>query len=87
VGKVYQLPGGFNSQYCLDMMEGRTAGLGPPPQPEYAAKQSEVSGAVREAFAWLQREGYVIPTPGHINGGAIMDHEAPRKRRFVVVEK
>jgi hypothetical protein len=37
VGKVYQLPAGFNRQYCRDMMEGRIVGLGPPPQegPEY----------------------------------------------------
>ena len=27
-GKVYQVPGGFNRQYCLDMMEGPNRGFG-----------------------------------------------------------
>jgi hypothetical protein len=48
------------------MMERRNIGLGPMPgnEPEYGTRQPEVTRAIREAWNWLEREGYLIRTPG-----------------------
>jgi len=35
----------------------------------------------------LKQDTLLSKTRSYINGGAIIDHEAPRERRFVAVEK
>lgn len=63
---VYQHVGGINREYFLAMMERRNIGLGPLPgnEPEYGTRQPEVSQALREAWNWLEKEGYLMRTPG-----------------------
>jgi hypothetical protein len=48
------------------MIERRNIGLGPLPgnEPEYGARQGEVSQALREAWNWLEKEGCLMHTPG-----------------------
>jgi hypothetical protein len=63
---VYQQIGGINRQYFFDVMEHRNVGLGPLPGngAEYGARQPEVSQALREAWNWLEKEGYLMLTVG-----------------------
>ena len=63
---VYQPVGGINRQYFFDFMERRNTGIGPLPrnESEYGARQPEVSQALREAWNWLEKEGYLMHTPG-----------------------
>ncbi len=63
---VFQSIGGINRQYFFDFMERRNTGLGPLPgnEPEYGARQPEVSQALREAWNWLEKEGHLMRTPG-----------------------
>jgi hypothetical protein len=39
----------------------------------------------KKPLSEIARKKRVLPKP--INGGAIIDHEAPRERRFVAVQK
>jgi hypothetical protein len=63
---VYQHVGGINREYFFAIMERRNVGLGPLPgnEPEYGARQPEVTQAMREAWNWLEREGHLMRTPG-----------------------
>src|SRR6185312_2574755 len=63
---VYQPVGGINREYFLAVMEHRNVMIGPLPgnEPEYGARQPEVSRAVREAWNWLEKEGHLMRTPG-----------------------
>jgi hypothetical protein len=47
-------------------MERRNIGIGsfPENEPEYGARQPEVSQALREAWNWLEKEGHLMRTPG-----------------------
>jgi hypothetical protein len=57
---VYQQVDGINREYFFAMMERRNIGLGPLPsnEPEYGDRQPEVTRAMREAWNWLEREGF-----------------------------
>jgi hypothetical protein len=61
---VYQ-HAGLNRGYFLAMLENRNVGLGPLPrtEPEYGARQPEVTQAMMEAWNWLEREGMLIHNP------------------------
>ena len=62
-GRVKQ-NGRLNQGYFLAMLENRNVGLGPlPKEPEYGARQSEVTRRVMEAWNWLERQGLLIPDP------------------------
>jgi hypothetical protein len=63
---VYQHADGINREYFFAIMERRNIGLGPLPgnEPEYGARQPEVTRAMREAWNWLEREGHLMRTPG-----------------------
>jgi hypothetical protein len=63
---VYQQVGGINREYFFALMERRNMGLGPMPgnEPEYGTRQPEVSQALREAWNWLEKEVYLMRTPG-----------------------
>lgn len=63
---VYQPVGGINREYFFALMERRNIGIGPLPggEPEYGARQPEVSQALREAWNWLEKEVYLMRTPG-----------------------
>jgi hypothetical protein len=63
---VYQPVGGINREYFFAVMEHRNVMIGPLPGngPEYGARQPEVSQALREAWNWLEKEGYLIHTAG-----------------------
>lgn len=63
---VYQPVGGINREYFLAVMEHRNVMIGPLPgnEPEYGARQPEVSRVVREAWNWLEKEGHLMHTPG-----------------------
>ena len=53
-------------------------------QGEHKDKGQDYENQLRELRAFVERkagEGWTL------NGGAIIDHEAPRERRFVAVEK
>ncbi len=54
--------GSLNRDYFIAMLENRNVGLGqlPRQEPEYGARQSEVIGALIEAWNWLEREGMLI---------------------------
>ena len=53
--------GRINRDYLLAMLENRNVGLGPlPPAPEYRDRQPEVTGAVMEAWDWLQQESMLM---------------------------
>jgi hypothetical protein len=58
---VYQ-HAGLNREYFIAIMERRNLGLGPLPSkdPEYGAKQPQVTTAFVEAWDWLVREGLLI---------------------------
>jgi|SRR5579884_534541 len=68
---VYQAIGGINREYFFGVMERRTMDLGPLPgnEPEYGARQPEVSQALREAWNWLEKEGHLMRTPGQPGEG------------------
>jgi hypothetical protein len=54
--------GRLNSNYFIAMLESRNVGLGPLPhkEPEYGARQPEITKALVEAWNWLEREGLLI---------------------------
>lgn len=54
--------GRLNKDYFIAMVENRNVGLGPLPykEPEYGAKQPDVTKALLEAWNWLEREGLLI---------------------------
>jgi hypothetical protein len=54
--------GRLNRDYFTAMMGNRNVGLGPLPfkEPEYGAKQPEVTRALLEAWNWLEREGMLM---------------------------
>jgi hypothetical protein len=57
---VYQ-HAGLNRGYFRAMLENRSIGLGPLPQePEYQARQPEVTKRMMEAWNWLERQGLLI---------------------------
>lgn len=63
-GTVHQQVGGFNRNYYVRVMEGNATGLGSlPTQPEYGARQPEVSRRVQEAFQRLVTKGYLMHNP------------------------
>jgi hypothetical protein len=54
--------GELNREYLRAMLENRNVGLGPlPNEPEYGARQAEVTQRVMEAWHWLERNGFLIP--------------------------
>jgi hypothetical protein len=57
--------GGLNRDYFKAMLENRNVGLGqlPHKEPEYGARQPEVTQAMMEAWNWLEREGMLIHDP------------------------
>ena len=60
---------GLSRRYFLAMLENQGMGLGPlPNEPEYGARQPEVTQAMMEAFNWLVREGYLNPNPQQPSG-------------------
>ncbi len=61
---VYQQIGGINREYFFAMMARRNVGSMPGHEPEYGTRQPEVTRAMREAWNWLEREGYLMRTPG-----------------------
>ena len=80
-GTVYQSAGGINREYCIAMMEARNIGLGPllQNQPEYGARQPEVTKRVREAFHWLETNGYLLPTPNQLAIGWVSFTDAGKE--------
>jgi len=57
---VYQ-HAGLNRGYFRAMLENRSIGLGPlPKEPEYQARQPEVTRRMMEAWTWLERQGLLI---------------------------
>lgn len=54
--------GRLNRDYFIAMLENRNVGLRPLPhkEPEYGAKQPDVTKALVEAWDWLEREGLLI---------------------------
>lgn len=57
---VYQ-QAGLNRGYFRAMLENRHFGLGPlPNEPEYGARQPEVTKRMMEAWNWLERQGLLI---------------------------
>jgi hypothetical protein len=54
--------GCLNRDYLIAMLENRNVGLGPLPrkEPEYGARQPEVTRAILEAWNWLEREGMLM---------------------------
>jgi len=57
---VYQ-HAGLNRGYFRAMLENRNVGLGPlPKEPEYGARQPEVTKRMMEAWNWLERQGLLI---------------------------
>jgi hypothetical protein len=65
-GTVYQYNGGINREYVFGVMEGRNMYLGPSAiqAAEYGAEQPKVSMAFRAAWGWLEKESYLIHSPG-----------------------
>jgi hypothetical protein len=63
---VYQPIGGINREYFFAVIEHRNVYIGSLPGngPEYGTRQPEVSQALREAWNWLEKEGYLMHTPG-----------------------
>ena len=69
----------------------------PPVETEYTLRLRERIEAGRRRLAqWREQEGISVSDQDRenlaalsvtINGGAIIDHEAPLKRRFVAVQK
>jgi hypothetical protein len=52
---------GVNRGYFRAMLENRNVGLGPlSAEPEYGARQSDVTERMMEAWNWLEREGLLI---------------------------
>jgi hypothetical protein len=52
---------GLNRGYFRAMLENRSMGLGPlPKEPEYGARQPEVTKRMMEAWNWLERQGLLI---------------------------
>lgn len=52
---------GLNQGYFRAMLENRNVGLGPlPEEPEYGARQPEVTKRMMEAWNWLERQGLLI---------------------------
>jgi hypothetical protein len=57
---VYQ-HAGLNRGYFRAMLENRSVGLGPlPKEPEYGARQPEVTKRMMETWNWLERQGLLI---------------------------
>jgi len=57
---VYQYAG-LNCAYFRAMLENRNVGLGTlPKEPEYGARQPEVTKRMMEAWNWLERQGLLI---------------------------
>lgn len=57
---VYQ-QAGLNRGYFRAILENRNVGLGPlPKEPEYGARQPEVTKRMMEAWNWLERQGLLI---------------------------
>jgi hypothetical protein len=57
---VYQY-GGLNRSYFRAMLENRPVGFGPlPNEPEYGARQPDVTKRMMEAWNWLERQGHLI---------------------------
>jgi predicted nucleotide-binding protein len=69
-GKVWQPGGGLNRLYFVQVMEATEHGLGPARrnQPEYGAKQPEVTRRMQEAWNWLEREGMLMHNPDQPHG-------------------
>ena len=66
--QVYQ-HAGLCRKYFLAMLENQNVGLGPlPKEPEYGARQPEVTQAMMEAWNWLEREGMLIRNPQQPSG-------------------
>src|SRR5271157_1225247 len=83
---VYQ-HAGLNRGYFRAMLENRSIGLGPlPKEPEYQARQPEVTKRMMEAWNWLERQGLLIHNDEQVadwftisNDGEkyLNQHEAP----------
>ena len=57
--------GMVNRRYFIGMVEGRNMGLGVSnTEPEYGARQHEVSEALEEAWSWLVNEVMLMRVPG-----------------------
>ena len=57
--------GMVNRRYFIGMVEGRNMGLGVSnTEPEYGARQPEVSEALEEAWSWLVNEVMLMRVPG-----------------------
>jgi hypothetical protein len=57
---VYQ-PGGLNRGHFRAMLENQPVGLGQlPKEPEYGARQPEVTDRMMEAWNWLDKQGLLI---------------------------
>jgi hypothetical protein len=68
LNKVYQ-HAGLSRRYFLAMLENQDVGLGTlPEEPEYGARQPEVTQAMMEAWNWLEREGMLIRNPQQPTG-------------------
>jgi hypothetical protein len=55
----------LNRLYFVQVMESTERGFGPARrnEPEYGAKQSEVTRRMLEAWNWLEREGLLMHNP------------------------
>lgn len=63
-GTVHQPVGGFNREYYIGVMEGKSLNLGQlPTQSEYGERQPQVSRRMREAWQRLVTQGYLMQNP------------------------
>lgn len=93
-GKVSQPVGGLNRLYFVQVMEGTERGLGTVRrnEPEYGAKQPEVTRRMQEAWNWLEKEQWLMHNPDLPGGDWFLITSAgedllSRKARFESWEK
>lgn len=75
---VYQL-GGLNRGYFRAMLENQNVGLGPlPKEPEYSARQPDVTKRMMEAWNWLERQGLLIHNDEQAAGWFIISSDGEK---------
>jgi pyrimidine deaminase RibD-like protein len=75
---VYQ-HAGFNKGYFRAMLENRNVGLGSlPKEPEYGARQPEVTRRMMEAWNWLERQGVLIHNDEQVGHWFIISSDAEK---------
>lgn len=75
---VYQYAG-LNRGYFRAMLENRNVGLGSlPKEPEYGARQPEVTKRMMEAWNWLERQGVLIRNDEQVGDWFIISSDAEK---------